>query len=280
MATARIDRGDCFGLARPAVDAHTLGLTSLAQMLSDCGYQCILSDSKISTCLNAPEAPGNLDCLSRWIKDHRITILGFSYRLDPQDGVRSIARLVNGLKARRLLKEMGGPIRAIFFAGLPQTCKLVRDMIPEVSAVFKGDETASETLERLGVDASAIPEELTGCVRYDEDRLAFGRELIRKGDYLAVKPVDRSGYREFGTRQETLMARLQHGAQHDFPPLMRAHVGPYLPDRDGPSDCSCSGVRNWQATVFWTSFLLVHPNSRNPILANSGERNQMAAACR
>ncbi len=232
MGTVRITRSDCFGLARPAVDAHTLGLTSLAQMLSDCGYPCLMSDSELSTCLNAPEAPENLDGISRWIMDHRITVLGFSYRLDPQDGVRAIARLVNGLKTRRLLKALGGPIRAIFFAGLPKTCDLVRDLVPEVNAVFMGDETAAETLERLGVEASAIPKELTGGVRYDEDRLAFGRELIRKGDYLAVKPVNRSGYRGFGTRQDTLVARLKHGALHHLPPLMRAHVGPYLPDRD------------------------------------------------
>ncbi len=232
MGAVRITRGDCFGLVKPSVDVHTLGMTSLAQMLGDCGYQCVLSDSGLSACLNEPEAPENLDFLSRWIKEHRITVLGFSYRLDPRDGVQSIARLVNGLKTRRLLKELGGPIRAIFFAGLPETCKLVRELVPEVSAVFMGDETASETLERLGVDSSTVPKELTGGVRYDEDRLAFGRELIRKGDYLAVKPVDRSGYREFGTRQDTLVARLKHGSLHHLPPVMRAHVGPYLPDRD------------------------------------------------
>ena len=232
MVTGQITRGDCFGLVRPAVDAHTLGLASVAQLLGDCGYPCVLADGLISACLNAPEAPENLDRLSRWITEHRITVLGFSYRLDPQDGARAFAGLVNGLKTRRLLKERGGPLRALFFAGLPQTCEWVRERVPEVSAVFMGDETAAETLERLGIDASDIPAGFSSGVRYDEIRLAFGRELIRSGEYLAVKPVDRSGYREYGSRQDTLMARLQQGAGHHWPPLMRAHVGPYLSDRD------------------------------------------------
>lgn len=227
----RITKSDGIGLVRPALDAHTLGLTSLAQLLEECGYRAVLADAATSACVNAPEAPDSLDGIGRWIVTHAITILGLSYRLDPQDGTRCAALLMKGLKTRRLLKEQGGPIRAVFFAGLPQTCAWVRQQVPGITATFEGDETARETLERLGVDASAIPRDVAVGARYDEDRLAFGRDLIRKGDYLSEKPVDRSGCPEFGTERDTLVARLRHGVGSGLPPVVRAHVGPFLPDR-------------------------------------------------
>lgn len=227
----RLARTDSVGLARPALDAHTLGLASLEQLLGDCGYRCVLADGPTCACLNAPEISANLDGIARWILTQAITVLGFSYRLDPEDGLRLTALLVNGLKTRRLLKEQGGPLRAVYFAGLPATCARVRQRVPEVMAVFEGDETAAETLERLGVEPAAIPGELATGVRYDEDRLAFGRELIHDGAYLAARAVDRAGYPGFGTVRDTLTARLDHGIEHGLPPLMRAHAGPYLPDR-------------------------------------------------
>lgn len=232
MPSKQISRSDCFGLARPAIDAHTLGMTALAQLLGECGYRCILAEGAICTRLDDPDAPESLDAIARWIMEQRITVFGFSYRLDPQDGVRLVGRLVHAFKTRRLLKELGGPIRLLAFAGLPGTCALVRAHVPEVTCTFEGDETPAETLGRLGVDSSAMPNDLATGVRYDNDRLAFGRDLIRKGAYLAIKPVERSGYPEFGTRQDTLTARLNHGLQYRLPPLMRAHVGPYLADRD------------------------------------------------
>ncbi|MDI6775564.1 MAG: cobalamin-binding protein [Verrucomicrobiota bacterium] len=227
----RMERRDCVGLARPALDAHTLGLTSLTQLLRECGYRCVMADAATCAHLNAPDSPEGADGITRWVKAHGITVLGFSYRLDPQDGLRLTARLLQGMKARRLLKEQGGPVRAVYFAGLPRACALVRDHLREIAATFEGDETAAETLERFGVDPATIPRDMAAGVRYDEDRLAFGRELIRTGAHLTVKPLDRSGYAAFGTRLDTLVARLQHGATHILPPLMRAHVGPFLADR-------------------------------------------------
>jgi hypothetical protein len=224
----RLTRTDCVGLARPALDAHTLGLTSLTQLLGECGYRCILADDPTCTYFNAPEVPQNLDGIARWIAAQGITVLGFSYRLDPKDGVRLAALLVNGLKTRRLLKEQGGPIRAVYFAGLPQACTLIRHHMKEVAATFDGDETPAETLQRLGIAPDAIPRELAAGVGYDEDRLAFGRDLIHRAAYLSVKPVHRFRYPEYGTYQDTLVARLRHADPGS--PLMRAHAGPFLPD--------------------------------------------------
>lgn len=232
MTLPRITRDDAFGLARPALDAHTLGLTSLAQLLGECGYRSVLADGALGARLEHPNAPENMDAITSWIRSGRITLLGLSYRLDSRSGLEWMAQLVQGLKTRRLFAGQGGPLRALYFAGLPRTCELVRANIPEVSATFEGDETPVETLRRLGIDDSNMPANLTAGSRYDEDRLSFGRELIACGTYRGVKPVDRSGYPEFGTREDSLVARLRHGVDHGLPPLMRAHVGPYLPDRD------------------------------------------------
>jgi hypothetical protein len=142
-----------------------------------------------------------------------------------------VTAVTRALKDRRLLQPQGGPIRAVYFAGLPQTCRMVRHQCPEVTGVFQGDETPSETLRILGIDPGVLPRVLAAGMAYDEARLSFGRDLIRRAGHLAVPPVDRSGYEGFGTRQDTLVARLHHSSRRGLGPLFRAHVGPYLPDR-------------------------------------------------
>ena len=158
-------------------------------------------------------------------------MLGFSYRLDPRAAAAAFGQLLHRLKDERLLVPQGGPLKAVYFAGLPQACALVRHQNPEVAGVFCGDETPAETLRILGINSALLPRSLAEGVVYDEARLAFGRDLIRRGEYLGVKPDDRSAYEGFGTRNDTLVARIRHGRTQRLGPLMRAHVGPYLPDR-------------------------------------------------
>jgi len=180
---------------------------------------------------NRPEDPLSLAAIERWLRDNRITILGFSYRLDPVQGAGLFERVVHHLKVRRLFVEQGGPLKAVHFAGLPQACTLVRQRVPEVAGVFQGDETPAETLAALGIRPDAVPRSLAEGAGYDEARTSFARDLIRKGDYTQVRPVDRGGYEQFGGRNDSLVRRLEHGTAHRLPPLMRAHVGPYQADR-------------------------------------------------
>jgi len=140
--------------------------------------------------------------------------------------------MVELLRASRLLEEQGGPIRGLYFAGLPQACDLVRAQAPGVAGVFRGDETAAETLGILGIPRAGLPRDVAEGVTYDEDRLSFGKDLVRKAEYLAVKPPQAGGYEEFGTRRDTLAARLRHRLARGELPLTRAHVGPYLADRE------------------------------------------------
>jgi len=226
-----LSKGDRFGLAHPAVDAHTLGISSIEQLLEDCGYQAASANTQVCRAFDHPQNPRNQKTIEQWIRQERITVLGFSYRLDAADGAAIFSRLVHHLRHAGLWAAQGGVIRALFFAGLPLACRLVKAQHPDVAGTFCGDETPAETLGILGIDASTLPGELARGVGYDSDRLSFGKEMIAKGEYLRLQPPDRGGYEEFGTRRDTLMARLRHHTRHGLPPVMRAHVGPYLPDR-------------------------------------------------
>ncbi|MFH1731553.1 MAG: cobalamin-binding protein [Planctomycetota bacterium] len=227
----RAERTDRFGLVHPALDAHTLGISSAQGLLRACGHSCVVADVAACQSFGIPADPQSAAAIEQWLRANRITVLGFSYRLDPSDGVLVFGRLVRALESRGLLASRGGPVRALLFAGLPEACEMVRRRFPQVAGVFCGDETPSETLAALGIDPGRLPGELAAGVAYDEDRLAFGKELIGKGDYLSVRPVDRSGSEGFGTERDTLVARICHGAPKGLDPVMRAHVGPYLPDR-------------------------------------------------
>ena len=226
-----LKKSDRFGLVRPAVDAHTLGIISVEQILHDCGFATVVADAATCEAFGTPQSPTSAAAIERWLRENRVTVLGFSYRLDPQEGPAVFERLVHELKSRRLLVAQGGPIGALYFAGLPTACRIVKERVPEANGVFCGDETPAETLGILGVNAKAIPNELAEGISYDEARLAFGRDLIQRGQYLAVEPVDRSGYEGFGTKADTLIARVQDARERRLPPVMRAHVGPYLPNR-------------------------------------------------
>lgn len=231
MKPFRLAKNDRIGLLRPVLDAHTLGLTTFAQLLGECGFYCLIADRNVCASLpdHSPSAP--FESVAGWVHGNGITVLGFSYRLDPKCGMLLFGHFCQTLRDRQLLYELGGPIRGLLFAGLPETCQRVTASIPEVSAVFMGDETPAETLRALGVQPSCLPHGMLQLMRYDEDRLAFGRDLVRTGKHLSVSPADRSGYREFGGRSDTLVARLNHATRLGQPPLMRAHVGPYHPDR-------------------------------------------------
>ncbi len=227
----RLTPADRLGLVRPALDAHTLGIASVAQLLADCGYTAVMAGAETCAACAAPEAAAQAILVRKWIEQSRLTALGFSYRLDPRDGAEAFARLVHHLESAKLLRSRRGPIRALYFAGLPEACELVRRRCPATDGVFTGDEMPAETLRIFGIESGRLSQAMTAGLHYDDDRLAFGRDLIRRERYRAVQPVGRRAYAAYGTAQDTLIQRLRHGRAHDLPPLMRAHVGPYLADR-------------------------------------------------
>ena len=228
MNKGQLRIGDRLALVHPAIDAHTLGLTAIAQLLSDCGIDVISAGAEINEAVGKGGEAESIRKLRDWLQINRISAIGFSYRLDPDDAMRLFTKFMSSLD---LLHAYGsGGVREVYFAGLPKACEMVERYFPRVVA-FRGDETPAETLEKFGVSTRLLPESSARGIAYDEARLAFGRELIRKGDYLAVEPVDRSGYHRYGQRGDNIAARIAHGTTRGLPPLMRAHVGPYLPHR-------------------------------------------------
>jgi hypothetical protein len=226
-----ISNRDLIALVHPDIDVHTLGIDAAEQILLDSGVAVLSPGEEISAALSHIEAASARGLLKRWLLSRAVTALAYSYRLDPGEGLRLFSLFMDFLSAEGLLAERGGPIHALFFAGLPETCALVLGRHPSLSGAFGGGETALETLEVFGLDRRELPASYSGGLLYDESRLAFGRELIRRGDYLSVAPVDRSLSPRFGQRGDSLAGRVAYGRARGLPPLMRAHVGPYLPDR-------------------------------------------------
>lgn len=222
---------DRLGLIHPASDVHTLGITSIGHLLKECGYTVITADMNTCRALDMPEVAENAGILQRWLREAHISYLGVSYRLDPEQGVRMMFSLIRVLKARRLFSRDGGMLKGIFFAGLPATCRRVKAEIPEVSGVFQGDESPVEAPEILGIPPSVLPRNITDGLAYDNNRLSFGKDLIKKGDYLGYRPPDRSGYKGFGTAHDSVIARSRYAISRGQPPLFRAHAGPYLANR-------------------------------------------------
>lgn len=222
-----------FGFLKSAHDAHTLGLNHVSQLLQQCGYQAITATMKEAKAIDFIHQEGSFQILKDWIIENNITHLGFSYRLDPHQGLELFQRLIYYLDQDPFLSPSKGPrIKKLFFAGLPQTCTLIRNKFGRRVITFQGDESPRETLLRLGIPEQLIPRSIKEGSIYDEIRLDFGLRLIEQEKHLSLKPFPYLSYPEFGTRQDHLLKRLEAARQAGRLPLFRAHVGPYLPERE------------------------------------------------
>lgn len=233
MIALRWSQNDVVGLVHPALDAHTLGLSSVARLLRDCGIRSEIAKGDICTAIQQPETRAARLRFKDWVTRNGISQLGASFRLEPTEAVRWFDALFYLLTLENLLVEAGGPIKGLFFGGLPEASERVRQKFGGRVRVFKGAETVAETLEVLGIPEHCIPKSLQIEDSYEKERLRFGESYVRSGAYRAVRPPSWS-YEGFGTRQDSLLARLSARARTGGPPLMRAHVGPYNPvQREG-----------------------------------------------
>ncbi len=217
-----------YGFIKPAVDAHTMGIVSVAELLRDCGYEVLIADDPVAGAMNDYRHELRRRLVVDWIAENEIERLGISYRLDRHDAVNMVGFLIEELKKAGLLKYQGGRIDSIFFGGLPDTCELINKEFKGLVETFIGGESATETLLKLGVPPEKIPPDLKESSRYDNSLLTFGREIIKAGEYTGFKPAQRPAYPEYGTTKDTVLKRFEAGMRrHPFLPLIRAHVGPY-----------------------------------------------------
>lgn len=220
--------GERFALLKPAVDAHTLGLNSLGESLKSCGYEVIVAPVEISQALDGVKYQAQRRKVAEWVQKEKVTRLGLSYRLDPQQGQDLVGYLLDEFLNRRMLAHQGGQLQGIYFAGLPEACAKIEQSYHGLIKTFQGGEPLQETLLRLGVPVEKIPFELQQGTKYDQDRLAFGEELVASEEYLKVRPFrDVRPYQGFGTKQDSLEKRLVALGGQATRPLFRAHAGPY-----------------------------------------------------
>lgn len=217
-----------YAFLKPTLDAHTLGISAAADLVRECGYTVILGDQAVSACLNEVRYEKNQEFLVQWLIDQQITRVGLTYRLDPDAAADMVGYFVQALRSAELLKHQGGPIDAVFFAGLPRACQRIGKEHRGLVTTFSGGESAAETLAKLKVPPERVPQDIISGSRYDDFRLEFGTEIIKRQEYTALPPLGRSGYPEFGTKQDTVEKRLDYAlSKRPLYPLMRAHCGPY-----------------------------------------------------
>jgi hypothetical protein len=126
--------------------------------------------------------------------------------------------------------EQGGLIKQVYFAGLPESCKLIKEEYANSIPVFIGDESPIETLKKLYVPDHRIPTSVKQESAYDDNRMDFAKSLIDSGEYKLQLPTNRSGYPNYGTFKDQLVDRIKYSRKNKFLPLTRVHVGPYNPD--------------------------------------------------
>lgn len=186
-----------FGIIKPRVDAHTLGICTVQNLLNSCGIETIITEYQ-----SASE-------VIEWIRTNNISELGFSYRLDPYDALTLFTDVYSSLDEQ---------ISQIFFAGLPESCALISEKHKDV-ITFSGDESPLVTLTRCGVRVERLPRWITQEDAYDTNRFAFAEEIVQSGRYKSTAANYNKG--------NSLIARLEYAKTNGNTPLIRAHAGPY-----------------------------------------------------
>ncbi|NIA08046.1 MAG: cobalamin-binding protein [Actinobacteria bacterium] len=222
---------DVIGLAKPRLDAHMLGISRVDELLQACGFKTVVAGEAVCEALCDPADADNSSLIRKWLRVNRIGIFCFSYRLGAADAVDIFGKLMYQLEFHGLLAKGGGAIKAVYFASLPSACDAVKRIYADGVGVFRGDETPADTLAIMGIDPSLAPSDMVGVHPYDAALQSFGRDVVATGDWASVAPVDRQTSPAFGTKREKVVDRIEHGRQRGLPPLMRAHAGPYQPNR-------------------------------------------------
>ncbi len=225
------DLKDVFGFIKPLVDVHTMGVYTMANLLRDCGYKVYVSNDDVNEAVEQIQKINNYSLVKSWLVKNHITRLGFSYRLDPVEGCDYFLSLYHHLKDDNMFADNGGQLQQIFFAGLPDTCELVKGKTNGEILVFPGNESPIESLSMLHVPEGLMPAALNQNNPYDNMRWDFAKKLIESERYKLEQPLDHYGYKECGADNDTYVARLKYAKKKHSLPIIRTHSGPYNPNR-------------------------------------------------
>ena len=222
---------DVFGFIKPLVDVHTMGIYTMANLLRDCGYKVVIAKDDINEAVEDLKKVNNYSLLKHWIEANNINRIGFSYRMDPKDGCDYFMTLYEQLKSDNMLVEQGGSIKELSFAGLPDTCELVRQKTDGMILTFPGNESPVESLRMYGVPEDILPASLNNSNPYDNMRSDFAKKLIENEVWRLEPAQDHYGYKECGQSNDTYVARLEYARSRNALPIIRTHSGPYNPNR-------------------------------------------------
>jgi len=90
----RVTNADVVGLVRPAIDAHTLGILSFAQILRECGIRVEIADNAVNTEIDALMKEGApLDAFFAGYGGQELIYLVFRIALTPTAEWRSLRAL-------------------------------------------------------------------------------------------------------------------------------------------------------------------------------------------
>jgi hypothetical protein len=251
LSSVFLDDNEVFGFIKPKVDIHTLGISIISALLNECGYKTIVCGSDVAEAADDISKFDNLSFIKQWIRTNGITRLGFSYRLDPQNACYTFGKLFHLLHENQILIEQGGPVRKVYFAGLPEACRLIKNEYESWIPVFAGDESPIETLKKVGVPELKIPKIIADRSQYDINRFDFAKDLIQKSNYCFQQPLPRLNYLNYGTRNDSLSERIWYNRKRGMSPLMRVHVGPYQPNYEEAK----KEFNTWLTALAETGFL-------------------------
>lgn len=227
----KVHSEDVFGFIKTKIDVHTMGIYTMANLLRDCGYKVIIAKDEIGEAVEQLQKLNNYSLFKNWILKNNINRISFSYRMDPQDGCDYFMTMYELLKADNMLSELGGPIREISFAGLPDACDIVKQKTDSKVLVFPGNESPVTSLRMYGVPENVLPQSLVNDNPYDNMRWEFAKKLVESEQWKYEPAQDHYGYKDCGSDYDTYEARLNYARKKHSLPIIRTHSGPYYENR-------------------------------------------------
>ncbi len=222
---------DVFGFVKPLVDIHTMGIYTIVNLLRDCGFKVVVAKDDVNEAIENVQKLNNYSLLKKWIVDNQINRIGFSYRLDTQNGCDYFMALYMHLKDDNMLVEQNGPIKEVSFAGLPDACDFIKGKTNCKVIVFQGNETPVESLKRYGVPEYMLPNSVINDNEYDKMLMDFAKQLIVAEKWKLEPAQNHYDYKECGKEDDSYLARLRYVKDNHSLPIIRTHCGPYNSNR-------------------------------------------------